>query len=443
MKKKYFVLIAIAALFISAIFMTRTKEPADLKLKDRTGKISASAEWLNTKKAIEGLEDQLRRNPGKTEIKLKLSQAYMQEGRVTGDHDYYDALAFKLTNEVLKSDPENFEALCCKATLQASAHQFAEALITTRDAIKINPYNSYIYGVECDAMVELGKYDEAIKTGDKMVSIRPDIRSYSRISYLREILGDYPGAIDAMKLALEAGYPGLEQTEWVRSYLGRLYEITGNQQTAEAYYQQALTNRQNFAPALAGMGRIEKARKNYAEAIQYYTNASSAMQDYSFHHELALLYRKTNEKEKSDKEFQTALDLLMKHKHPTSEENGIGHNIDRELAMVYTSMHENDKALNNAIAEYERRPDNIDVNEVLGWAYYNSSDYNNARIHILKALSTKSKNAELWYKAGLIFKANNYEDIGNKYLAVALKTNPTLDTVAYTLDSNKNNLASR
>src|SRR6185369_13741394 len=110
----------------------------------------------------------------------------------------------------------------------------------------INPYNSFIYGVECDALVELGKYDEAIKAGDKMVSVRPDIRSYSRISYLREIIGDYPGAIDAMKLALESGYPGLEQTEWVRTYLGRLYEITGKTQTAEAYYQQALTNRENF-----------------------------------------------------------------------------------------------------------------------------------------------------------------------------------------------------
>jgi len=443
MKKRYFFLISFVILFISAIFITQKKEPVNLTLKPRTSKISSSSEWLNTQKAIAGMEDRLRKNPNETEIKLKLARAYMQEGRVTGDHNYYDALAFKLTNEVLKADAENFEALCCKATLQASAHQFADALQTSEEAIKINPYNSFIYGVKCDALVELGKYDEAIKAGDKMVSVRPDIRSYSRISYLREIIGDYHGAIEAMKMALEAGYPGLEQTEWVRTYLGRLYEITGRLQIAEIYYQQALANRENYAPALAGLGRIEKAGKNYSKAIQLYTNAANIVQDYSCHHELALLYRLTNEKEKSGKEFQTALDLLMKHKHPTSEENGIGHNIDRELALVYTSMNENDKALNSAIAEYQRRPDNIDVNETLAWAYYNSSDYMNARIHILKALRTKSKNAGLWYKAGLIFKATHYEDLGNKYLATALKINPSLDISAFADNTNKNSLASR
>lgn len=133
----------------------------------------------------------------------------------------------------------------------------------------------------------------------------------------------------------------------------------------------------------------------------------------------------------------------MKHKHPTSEENGIGHNIDRELALVYTSMHENDKALNSAIAEYVRRPDNIDVNETLAWTYYNSADYTNARIHILKSLRTKSRNAELWYKAGLIFKADKYENLGNKYLAIALTTNPVLDTDAFMIVTNKSNIASR
>lgn len=53
------------------------------------------------------------------------------------------------------------------------------------------------------------------------MSIRPDLRSYSRISYLREIYGDLDGAIEAMKLAVTAGYPGYEQTAWARLTLGK------------------------------------------------------------------------------------------------------------------------------------------------------------------------------------------------------------------------------
>ncbi|HMT28749.1 MAG TPA: tetratricopeptide repeat protein [Bacteroidia bacterium] len=428
MKKHYIFLILISILFVATIVITRGKEDKKPLLKMRSAKTSVSGEWTNTRTIIEGFESQLRSNPDNMEIKLKLCQAYIQEGRVTGDHDYYDALAFRLVNEVLKSEPLNFEALCSKATLQASAHQFSEALVTSQKAITINPYNSYIYGIMCDAYVELGNYEKAIQAGDKMVSIRPDLRSYSRISYLREILGDYPGAIEAMQMALDAGVPGLEQTEWVRTNLGKLYELTGKPGLAQQIYDEALAHRPFFAPALAGLGRVERSLKNYDKAIQYFSEASSMMKDYSFHHELAVTYHLAGMADKSISEYQIALDLLMKHKHPTNEENGIGHNIDRELALIYLSMGEYSNALNSARAEYEIRPDNIDVNEVLAWSYYKNGDTKAALSHILKALSTKSQNPELRYKAGEIFIANNKKELGTILISNALKQNPFLET---------------
>lgn len=91
-----------------------------------------------------------------------------------------------------------------------------------------------------DANVELGNYARSVEMADKMVSIRPDIRSYSRISYLREIHGQVPGAIEAMKLAVSAGYPGMEQTEWARLTLGRLYQRYGMPDSAMYQFQMAL-----------------------------------------------------------------------------------------------------------------------------------------------------------------------------------------------------------
>lgn len=444
MPKRYIILLTLFVGLVATIFATQKKEPDFTALKPQLGRISTSGEWINTQAAITGIEEQLKRNPIKSnELKLQLAMAYLQQGRVTGDHNYYDALAYQMANEILKEEPKNFEALCCKATLQASAHQFTDALQTANNAIKINSYSANIYGIKCDALVELGRYNEAIATIDKMVSIRPDIRSYTRISYLREIIGDYPGAKEAMTLALNAGYPGMEQTEWARVYLGHLHEITGKTDEAEMHYKQALINRNLYAPALAGLARIEKYKKNYSKAIAYYNQANDFMQDYSFHHELALLYRLTNENKKSEIEFQKALDMLLKHKHPTSEENGIGHNIDRELALVYSSMNENEKSLHSAHVEYNLRPENIDVNEGIAWAYYKTNDHPRALSHILKAIGTKSKNAELWYKAGMIFKANNLSELGNKYCNIALRTNPLLDTMALVQQSNKNKLAAR
>ena len=426
MKKYLLLLIAFSGLIVTIVLTRKDSTPA-YKLHDRVDGISNSSEWINTKKAIETLEDEIQRNPDNNPIKLKLAQAYIQEGRVTGDHNYYDAMAFKLIHTVLKKDTENFEALCCLATLEASAHQFTDALAICEKAIKINPYNAYIYGVLCDSHVELGQYDDAVKAADKMVSIRPDIRSYSRVSYLREIYGDYPGAIEAMKLALSAGYPGLEQTEWTRVYLGRLYEITGDTKTAELHYDNALTTRPNYAPALAGLGSIAKGKGDYKKAISYYTNAEKLMQDYSYEQHIGELYQLTGQNELAQKSFDKSLEMLIKHQHPTDEETGIGHNIDRELANVFLSMKQYDKAYTSAKIEYERRPNNIDVNETLAWACYGKGMTKEAQYFILNALKTKSSNAELLCKAGIIFQKNNHPLVAQQYLNRAFKVNPNLN----------------
>src|SRR5688572_17161375 len=129
---------------VAAIIFFRKDTPVPA-LKDRKGEIALGAEWLNTKKAIESLQTELRQNPDNTKAKLALAQGYIQEARVTGDHNYYDRSALELLADVLKKEPENFEALCCQATVLLSQHHFAEGLEVAHKALKINPDNSFIY----------------------------------------------------------------------------------------------------------------------------------------------------------------------------------------------------------------------------------------------------------------------------------------------------------
>src|SRR4051812_30484496 len=228
-KHLYTFLVAGTVILLACIFFISKAPKKKIPVfKDRKGEIALSGEWLNTKKAIEGLLAAIEQNPEDYKSMLALSQAYIQEGRITGDHGYYDTAALELLDTIIKNQPDNFEALCCKATVLLSQHHFAEGLDIAKKALPLNPHNAFIYGILCDANLELGKYDEAVKMADKMVSVRPDIRSYSRVSYLREIYGDIPGSKQAIKLAIAAGYPGLEQTEWTRCVLGHLYESTGS-----------------------------------------------------------------------------------------------------------------------------------------------------------------------------------------------------------------------
>jgi tetratricopeptide (TPR) repeat protein len=136
----------------------------------------------------------------------------------------------------------------------------------------------------------MGNYEKAVENSDKMVSIRPDIRSYSRISYLREIHGDYPGAIEAMKMAVDAGVYGDEPSSWSRIQLARLYENTGDMPNAEMHYTIALDQRPGYAYAIAGLGRVAMWKKDYAKAVSSFTQADSLIKDSYFKEQMVQAY---------------------------------------------------------------------------------------------------------------------------------------------------------
>jgi tetratricopeptide (TPR) repeat protein len=424
-KYLYPILVLCFGAAVAALFFFRKPEPIPV-LKERHGDLTLGGEWINTKNAIGGLLEQIRAKPNESKPKVLLAQAYMQEGRITGDHPYYDMAAMQLLNSVLAKEPENFEALCCKASLCLTQHHFSEGLAVAQKAVEINPNNAFVYGLLCDANVELGRYDEAVKMADKMNLVRPDLRSYSRVSYLREIHGDYPGAIEAMDMAAKAGYPTLEQTEWARTTLGHLYENTGDLTKAEQQYQQALLERPYYAYALAGLGRVEKARKNYPAAIEYFRKARATVKDYAFADELTDLYRLNNEPGKATEMAQEAVSMLSSDAKNADANEEMGHYADRELAYAYLKTNELDKALEHAKIEYERRPDNIDVNETLAWVHYKRGEFKDASTYMARALRTKSQNPTLLCRAGLIATKNGQTAEGQALIRKALNTNPYL-----------------
>jgi tetratricopeptide (TPR) repeat protein len=396
------------------------------ELKERVGPISLSAEWLNTKNAINGLLADVRKNPKNNMAKLNLVQAYIQESRITGEHSYYDQAALNLLKEILKSEPANFDALCCKATVLLSQHHFSEALSVALEAQKINPYSAFVYGLLCDANVELGNYKEAVENTDKMISIRPDNRSYARVSYLREIHGETQGAIEAMKMAVKAGYPGLEQTAWTRVNLGRLYENIGDIANAEVQYQIALIERPDYPYAIAGLGRIAKAKANYKSAINYFEQAKRVVVDPAFDEELIDLYKIANQPERLNESAQNIIELLGEE---TNKDENLphGHYSDKELAYTYLKIFKYELALKHAKLEYERRPNNIEAAEVLAWVHYKRGEFNNANKYIDIALKTNCQNSELLCRAGLIKSKTNDKSKGVSLIRKSLELNPFMD----------------
>jgi len=353
----------------------------------------AGVEWDKVQNTYQNSKKKLQKNPNNTDASLKIAEVFMHEARVSGEHGHYYPGALKvlnnaLANKEIKKDGK-FNALIYKASVLLSQHDFAEAKKLAKEAMEMNPYNAQLYGTLVDAHLELGEYDMAVKMGDKMVSVRPDIRSYSRISYLREIHGDLDGAIEAMSMAAESGYPGLEQTAWAKLTLGQLYEKKGATEVASKIYDSILQERENYPFAIAALGKIELENKNYQEAEELLLKAANIIPEVGYYIDLAHVYKATEQTEKFTKTTDEVLVMLQ-------DDVDSGHNMNLEYADFYLNVRTDlDKAKTYAEKEYEKRPKNVDVNKMMAEILIAKGDKSAAQSYLNEALRINKNSKEL------------------------------------------------
>jgi len=284
-------------------------------------------------------------------------------------------------------------------------------------AKQINPDRPYAYGVVADAQIELGRYSEAVETLQAMVNLRPDMSSYSRISYARELHGDISGALDLMQRAVDSGVPNAENTAWVRTQLGTLYFNTGQLDQAEIEYQHTLQDRPNYVYAIAGLGRVRAAQGNTDEAIKLLTQAVAIMPMPEFVITLGDLYQSTGQHEAAGQQYKlvAAIEKLY-------QANGV--DLDMEIALFNA---DHDQNLNETLAlarkAYANRP-SIYGADVLAWALYKTGNYTEAKKYSEEALRLGTKDALKYFHAGMIALKLGDKTQAREYLEQALSINP-------------------
>jgi pentatricopeptide repeat protein len=356
------------------------------QLLDRAEALRYGKEWDDVQNFYGTQVAELRRNPKHIEARIKLSECFMQEARVTGEHPHYYPAALQMLEGVisdlsaipsptLQQKDHLFRALSHKASVQLSLHNFGAARQTAEQAIALNPYNAYVYGCLVDAQVELGQYKKAVEVCDKMVGIRPDLRSYSRVSYLRELHGDLPGAIEAMDMAVKAGFPGYEQTEWARLQLGYLYSKKGDWKAAEMQFNASLAARPDYPFALAALAEVAMHREQWEKAEQLLNKAIAIIPEVGFKTDLAKIYQKTGRTEAAKAAMEAIITMM-------AEDTQAGHNMALEAGRFHLELTGNlQQALEYAQQEYQLRPDNMDVNRLLADIYAKQGNAAQAAVH--------------------------------------------------------------
>lgn len=375
-------------------------DPAITTLLERDASLSQE-EFVKIKERYNKYKTQYYKNKKDYKNILKLAEIYIFEARVTGEHPYYytaalDALNFVLSDKGALSRDDLFTALFYKSTVQLSQHNFTEALNTGEKALAINDLNSGIYGSLVDANVEIGNYDEAVKMSDKMMTIRPDLRSYSRVSYLREIFGDLAGSKVAMQKAIKAGAPYSEYKCWSIVTLGKIYESEGKLDSAAICYDIALLERPNYPFAIAGLASVQANKGNIDSAYTLYNEAINILPEIGFNIDLAAL-KMANGKEDEAKKMTAEIETMF------TEDIESGHNMNLEYAEFLADFKQDyKKALDLSLVELKSRPNNIDVNKQLAFTYIHLNELEKAKEHLAIAMKTGKKDAELICLDGIL-----------------------------------------
>ena len=379
--------------------------------------IPVGSSVLNPAESILYLEDQARKNPGVVGYQLSLAQTYLQYSVQTRQETTYIPKAKKVLKELLRTNPDLFEARALQATLYNMLHEFESARDTARSLLEENENTPYIYGILIDALVELGEYEEAVAVCDKMLSIKPGLASYARASYLRELHGDSQGAIEAMKLAADAAVYGSNERSWALYQLGQLYMGENNMQIASSIFSGILEENPGYAFAIGGLGHIQVIEGNYVKAIELLKSAYELVPAEEFIETLVEAYEGVGD----DQEKYAALDQLEQGYH---EADGMGENVQMEYADFLADLNQElKKALRLAKKEYERRPDHLHALETYAWSLHKYGQSEEAVSYIERAMRLGTGDAMVYFRAAEIYRGTGDLINARTYLQQSLDAN--------------------
>jgi len=400
---------AVAVVAIGFISLTHSPKKEALSIPDllpRQNEARPSAEFRTSQEQIAKYRAELTEHPDKIGDYVKLAKIYLQESRVTANHHFYVPIAAKLIDETLHRDPNNFEGLVTGAGLNMTLHQFQRAHDMVTRAIKQNPYNATSYGVLCDANLELGNYKDAVVACDSMMSKRPDLRSYARASYLRQLMGEDGAAIQAMLMAANAGATGSENRSWTLYQLGNLFFQSGKLDTAAFIYRGILEERPNYAYAKSGLAMIHLNRGEYSDAVRELVTAMQELPEHVFFEQLADVYLAMGDTASARQMEQRVFTAFEQHEKD-------GWNIDREFAQFAADHNARlDEAVTRAEREWKRRPTNADAIETYAWTLHKTGDDNTASNLLDRLRATNIVTPTAHYRAAII-----YANTGNSMLA--------------------------
>ncbi|WP_089936464.1 tetratricopeptide repeat protein [Candidatus Entotheonella palauensis] len=333
----------------------------------------------------------------------RLGWAFVAKARSSFDPGFY-TLAEQCALCMASKQPDSAEALLLHGHVLNQLHRFREGETLARQLVAQRGL-SYDYGLLGDALMEQGKIDDAVAAYDHMLQQKPSPQGYIRAAHVRWLTGDLPGAIQLMRMATN-GFRDPEASAWSHVRL-TLYELQAGQvQQATNRIAATIDAWPDYAPALAVHGRLLLAEGEPHNAIAPLKRAVALN---PLPESQWLLIEALHAVDRTD-EAKAVEQTLM--------QRGVAD--DRRTLALYLATTGRDPglAVQLAQAEFKVREDVLTL-DALAWALRAAGKYQEARAVNARAMKAGTRDARLFYHAGVIAAAVGEHEEASHWFARA------------------------
>ena len=406
--------------------LPRTPASALLGPAGRAGSLEGS---------IGALQDRLRLVPQDWQGYASLGLAYVAQARVTADPSWYPKAEGVLATSLRLQGEGNVDAVLGLGALDLARHEFDDALAHGRAVDAMSPQNADAFGVIGDALLELGRYEKAFAAFQRMVDTRPDLTSYARVSYARELLGDIGGAVDAMRIAFESAGTATDAA-WAAHQLGELELGRGDVEAATGWFERGLDLAPDDVANLAGLARSSWAEGDIRIAIERFEDVVARRPSVEYVATLGDLYTISGHPDLADAQY-----AVVEAARQLARSNGV--NVDLEVALFDADHGDPERALAAAQAEWRRRR-SVHVADAFAWALYANGRFEDAERLTDRALALGTRNPAFLYHAAMIERALGRDAVALRLMSRALRLNPRFSVLhAATADRVRSELEAR
>lgn len=341
--------------------------------------------------------------------------AHLQRVREGADTSLYgDAEA--AYREALRLDPRSAGAETGLGMVALARHRFTAGLRHARRARALAPASAAPYVALVDAYIELGRYREAGVALQQMVDRKPNLASYARVSYFRELHGDLAGALEALRLAVAAGGDKPENVAYVQTLLGNLELESGHVDEARSAYRTALSRFLGYGPASAGLARVDVAEGRLESAIARYREVAESAPT----QEVSLLL---GEAELAAGNAAAARAWFDDVRSQQRELRRNGENTTVETAVLEADHGDPRLAVRQARRGYASAPSVRSAN-ALGWSLTRAGRPREGLRYMREALRLGWRDPLVLYHAGIAARDAGATADARRYLERALERNP-------------------